>query len=309
MWLFFLLQVCGRLGSFSDSCSSLVLKYRNDIYNHVQTQMNSQEFCALVGLCEMTGLPPRDNNNNRVHISQESTAVRVWTPPSQNDDLPCDFCKQMVTHLKEWLLANTTRGEFRDLVTGICKNLKKYRKECLNLAQEYGKPLYQLLVDETDPDRLCGTIGICPNYQGKFRLFSKQLEGPIWTILPTHNDDEEPEELFAPMLSLRPAERLTGDDDLVVAVSGNEIQKNSKVEGKIQCQFCEYALHALQEYIENPKTEANIRDAVDKLCTRLPKEMSDQCIQFVNSYGDSVVNMLAQEVDPSVVSMQVFSRF
>lgn len=303
-----LVEVCGRLGSYSDSCSTLVLRYRNGISNHIKHKMIPEEMCALVGLCEGTSIA-----GTRVALNQPSTAVRVWTPPTSSDDLPCDFCKQMVLHLKDWLVANTTRGEFRDLITGICKNLKKYRKECLNLAQEYGKPLYQLLVDSTNPDEVCGTIGICPRQTGKFQLFSKQLTGPIWTILPADlydsarfpgMEEQQQEQEQAPMLSLVPAERLAGDDELIVPVQ-KEGSSSNKIEGKLECQFCEYFLHDLQQYIENPRTEEKIRQAVDKICTRLPAEMNDQCVQFVNSYSDTIINLLAQEVDPSLICPQL----
>lgn len=284
-----LFEICGRLGSYSDSCRALAMKHIDSVYSHVQNDMNSEEMCGLVGLCEVNAI-------RRIPLGKPSTAVRAWSPPTTDDNLPCDFCKQLVVHVKQWLVANTTRDEFRDILRGICKQTGSFRKECLNLVQEYGKPLYQLLIDETDPDVVCGQIGVCPT-SGKFQLFGKSSEGPVYTILASDNDDSGEDLDTVPMVSLLPGERLTGDDER------NAINlEKKKVQSSFQCQFCEYALDRLKAYIENPREEEQVREAVDKLCDEiLPREMAEQCTQFVSEYGNSLIIMIAEEIDSTVI--------
>lgn len=40
---------------------------------------------------------------------------------------------------------------------------------------------------------------------------------------------------------------------------------------------------------------------VDEACYKLPSSINDTCIQFVDTYGDAFVAILAQEIDPSTV--------
>ena len=45
------------------------------------------------------------------------------------DDLPCKLCEQLVGHLKDLLVANTTEIEFKEILLGICKQTKSFADE------------------------------------------------------------------------------------------------------------------------------------------------------------------------------------
>lgn len=106
------------------------------------------------------------------------------------------------------------------------------------------------------------------------------------------SSSEEDDDGTMPLMKLLPGERLTGDDERNALKHG----------GKVECQFCEYALHQLQEYLDDAKTEDEIRQKLDSFCTQhLPGGLADQCKMFVDNYGDALVTLLAQEADPSQV--------
>lgn len=44
-----------------------------------------------------------------------------------------------------------------------------------------------------------------------------------------------------------------------------------------------------------------IKKVVDEACYKLPTTINNTCIEFVNTYGDALVAILAQEIDPSTV--------
>lgn len=48
-----------------------------------------------------------------------------------NDDLPCMLCKQLVSHLKDLLVANTTETEFKEVLKGLCKQTESFSTEVL----------------------------------------------------------------------------------------------------------------------------------------------------------------------------------
>lgn len=49
-----------------------------------------------------------------------------------------------------------------------------------------------------------------------------------------------------------------------------------------------------------------VKEALGKVCKKLPESISDQCTQFVDLYGDAIVAILAQEIDPSQVSVKIY---
>lgn len=109
---------------------------------------------------------------------------------------------------------------------------------------------------------------------------------------PVDDSSSEEDDGTMPLMKLLPGERLTGDDE----------RNALNHAGKVECQFCEYALHQLQEYLDDAKTEDEIRHKLNSFCTKhLPGGLADQCKTFVEEYGDALVTLLAQEADPSQV--------
>lgn len=45
------------------------------------------------------------------------------------DDLPCKLCEQLVGHLRDLLVANTTEMEFKLVLLGLCKETKSFADE------------------------------------------------------------------------------------------------------------------------------------------------------------------------------------
>lgn len=71
---------------------------------------------------------------------------------------------------------------------------------------------------------------------------------------------------------------------------------------KTVCFLCESVLNYVQQVVTDPKSEEQIRTALEKSCAIVPSSFIQQCKQFVDQYGDAFIALLAQEVDPSIVS-------
>jgi hypothetical protein len=48
--------------------------------------------------------------------------------------------------------------------------------------------------------------------------------------------------------------------------------------------------------------QAQIENVVEEACGHLPDAIRGQCREFVETYGNAFIALLAQEIDPSVVS-------
>lgn len=56
----FLVQICGELSSYSDSCSSIVLKYSNEIYQGLKKYFSIRNVCLMSRMCPATFQRVRD---------------------------------------------------------------------------------------------------------------------------------------------------------------------------------------------------------------------------------------------------------
>lgn len=85
-------------------------------------------------------------------------------------------------------------------------------------------------------------------------------------------------------------------DRLVFAPNSNQL-----VQGGSLCPLCEYFLHFVQDALAAPKNEDDIKRVVSSTCGRLPSSLREECHSFVETYGDAIIALLIQEIDPSQV--------
>lgn len=330
-----MLRACGRVGSLSDGCSAIIITYFTEIYDFLQRNFKSGDVCHVAGVCSGTFHKHRPLLKN-VEVVHESD-IGVVKP---KDDLPCEFCEQLVIHLRDVLIANTTEEEFEDILRGLCKQTRSFKDECLSIVNEYYAEIYEFLVKDLNAKETCQVFGLCtaPGVKGK--------QGPIWPLLPAQTAEtlqasrlsvaQTSDRVKAtvlspaqPLGSIISATRMTsvsdkaagfhrvpiGDNGGVVRVADVENEQLPfdrmlpqtvvYVNNKEECVFCQYFLHYVQQAITDPKTEAQIEKVVKEACDHLPDAIQGQCHEFVETYGNAFIALLAQEIDPSVICPQL----
>lgn len=53
----------------------------------------------------------------------------TFSKATKDDDLPCELCEQLVQHLADVLVTNTTEQEFEQVLLGICGQTKSFKDE------------------------------------------------------------------------------------------------------------------------------------------------------------------------------------
>ncbi|XP_012259045.2 prosaposin [Athalia rosae] len=297
-----MLRMCGKVGTFSDGCSSIVLTYFEDIYKQLKTEFKAESICHLSGQCSSKYHQHEevDGEVTEVEIRPLSTVGMVEV----GDELPCKLCEQLVTHLRDLLVANTTELEFEKVLEGLCKQTKSFKSECIAIVDEYYPEIYGYLTNGLDGNALCQMASVCPRPQ------KSSENGPIWPLLPIkpakigeeimikkrtnlgengHGIRQEHKKSEAEEMQL-PLERMQVSELMFPAVGGGN---------KATCALCEYILHYLQQVITNPATEDELKLEISKVCKKLPSSIGNECQQFIDVYGDALVAILAQEIDPS----------
>ncbi|XP_075974912.1 prosaposin [Anticarsia gemmatalis] len=294
-----LLQVCRNMDSFSDSCSMLVFKYYENIVAALRQDLTPQSMCHVSGQCAA-----------RYHSHDDYTFPGVFTDYRESDDVPCELCEQLVKHLRDVLVANTTELEFYKVLKGLCKQSGNFKDECLHLAEQYYPLIYKYLVQELKANAICSMIGVCGNKTVApviAPLVTKEVVVKAITQKPVLVGTDEANSYKTDDLHRVPVNKQTN----VRIVSLTEpppplpiermFVSSPQVGGKVACSFCQYFLHYLQVEISDTHTEDEIIDAVNKACDRLPESVNGECKGFVTQYGPGVIALLVQKIDPASV--------
>ncbi|KAH8311032.1 hypothetical protein KR044_003909, partial [Drosophila immigrans] len=280
-----LLHVCGGLSSFSDACANLVLTYFNDFHDAVKQHL------AVSGPCHMSGVCVARYHQ---HEDDPKQPAALATLDGIGDDIPCALCEQLVKHLRDVLVANTTESEFKQVLQGFCKQSRGFKDECLSIVDQYYHVIYDTLVNNLDANGTCTIIGVCPkgadNYAPIMPLLPVVAPADIKVTIKKLGANEpkfSQQEILGMQLPI---------DHLMGAPNPNQL-----VEGGEMCTICEYLLHFIQESLATPATDDQIKKVVENICTKLPHGVAGQCRNFVEMYGDAVIALLIQGLNPRSV--------
>eukprot|EP00094_Tigriopus_californicus_P010505 TCALIF_10133-PA protein Name:"Similar to PSAP Prosaposin (Bos taurus)" AED:0.01 eAED:0.01 QI:34/1/0.87/1/0.85/0.87/8/809/757 len=298
-----LFEICGQFSSYSDACRMTVLENFELIHNaliHVD-----QGVCHLSGMCSETfkNVPARYTSTNP-------------------KDIQCEFCEKVIQHWVDTWTANTTQDEFKEVLETICHKLGRSDRiqHCLHIVDDYYLPWFNFLLNEVNPRMICSMAGLCG--QGEFLQVDPHTS--ITLLLPVQPD--------TPMIKLAPAlsqknEMMTGMEEFRMNGLYLETHRRNDLEGhnlessiaegrliggyfapqtviaadKSGCVICEYALHELQNFLGDVKTEAKVEEALEKICDVMPSTVADQCDHFVETYGPAIVQMVIHDIDPSEI--------
>ena len=67
------------------------------------------------------------------------------------------------------------------------------------------------------------------------------------------------------------------------------------------CEFCKLAITELDNLLEDKNNEAEIKEALEKLCDYLPSNYADQCKTIVETYTDIIIEMITKDATPDEV--------
>ncbi|KAL1505900.1 hypothetical protein ABEB36_005353 [Hypothenemus hampei] len=290
------LRVCGKLNSFSDACSNLVITNLQDIYNYLKQNLNAGDVCLLSGECYA---------NFHKHDIQITPMSKIGYVPvkGEKDDLPCELCEQLVNHLRDILTANTTEAEFKQVLEGLCKETKStFRSECLSLVNTYYDVIYNDLVKGLNANSTCELIGICPGNSKDIGVVAPLLTPEAIEALNSNQALRQGSRHGLEVRVMKPKEEKLPEVNMSMQLPIDRLMPaHLQVYNQQFCVFCQYFLHYVQNEITDPTVEDEVKEVIDKACSKLPRSVNATCVEFVNTYEPALVAILAQEIDPSQI--------
>ncbi|CAF4224289.1 unnamed protein product, partial [Adineta steineri] len=88
-------------------------------------------------------------------------------------------------------------------------------------------------------------------------------------------------------------------------ITQNVVHETFKIKqssiNSVECSLCKYVVSYVDNIVQNNKSEAAIEAALEKVCTILPPAIKDKCVQFVETYGPVLTQLIAKYATPEQV--------
>lgn len=249
------LKFCGETSSFSDSCMNVVLKNFNDFYDYLHKKITRQNLCHAT--CA---------NHN-----QYSEGIVDIEPGFIDSEVPCKLCEQLMLHLRELFIANTTEIEFKNILQGFCTQIPKITDECISITEQYYEQIYKFLANGLDASKTCVMIGVCAS--------EKVYKLPSMPLLSG--------EAFPPLNHK--------SDEIIYDENSIRLQGDGK-----WCTACEYAMNFIHEELGKNTVEDKIVEYARNSCKVLPKYVK-QCEDAMDMFSDEIAFSIYHGTDPRLI--------
>jgi saposin len=91
----------------------------------------------------------------------------------------------------------------------------------------------------------------------------------------------------------------------LLGVCRNQKVKPALLQSGQYCTICEFVVQAIDGYLENNKTISQIKQLLDSLCSFLPPNFSNQCVDFVDNYLELAIQWIISTENPDVFCTQI----
>ncbi|XP_037638251.1 prosaposin isoform X1 [Sebastes umbrosus] len=264
--------VCGALGLCVTQQAALAKA-------HSQEQLMSNEI-PMVDLAQKVS--PFLLNVPQLLYPQE--APKQESPKKEDADV-CEDCIKLLTDAQAEAKANTS------FVDSLIENLENQcdllgpglSAMCKQYISQYGTLVVQQLMSmEQAPKDICTAAGFCSAMKKSVPMLKLQA-AKILTAAKV-----------IPALKLVPATK-------VVSATDKSAKPMVRVRDSPKCAICEFVMKQLEDMLKDQKTEEEVIQAVEKVCTFLPASLSTQCKDLIETYGQAIIELLVQQADPKTI--------
>ncbi|XP_047198414.1 prosaposin isoform X2 [Hippoglossus stenolepis] len=200
--------------------------------------------------------------------------------PKQNDDEVCQDCIKFLTDAQAEAKANSSfTDSLIENIENQCDQLGPGLSEmCKQYVSRYGTLVVEQLMS-MQPKDICVHVGFCTAALKKFIPMLKLHAAKTLSAAKT-----------LPALKMVPATKMESAKSSMVRVSESPT-----------CTICEFVMKQLEDTLKDQKTEEEVIHAVEKVCTYLPRTLTAQCKDLIETYGQAIIDLLVQQADPKTI--------
>ncbi|XP_041922184.1 prosaposin isoform X1 [Alosa sapidissima] len=299
--------------SLAEECKELVDSYYPIIIGIIKGELEDPAVaCGAMGLCNsmQAALAKAQsellsNEIPQVDLSQRAApfllnipqllypeAPKQEAPKKENGDV-CEDCVKFLTDTQEQAKSNATfvnaliaqlESQCDLLGPGLSDMCKQYVSQYAPLVVQ------QLMSMEQQPHEICARAGFCE---------SVVKSVPMETLVAAKVVKSIPALKMIPAVKMVPATKV----EQPAAVKAGT--KMVRARDSPQCAVCEFVMKEVEDMLQDQHTEEKVIATMEKVCSVLPKTLSAQCKDLIETYGQAIIDLLLQETDPQSVCIML----
>jgi len=264
--------ICSILGSLEQECKSLIHEFLPEIMEILASYYDPNMICQSLGVCEQT-LGQLKN----FLLFQRLQKMPLYSAAKQSSVETCIMCKAFMLEIQNLDRNKDVQSKVSEVIkTKLCPLLGALKDACQTTVDLYGPELFELLATELDPSTRCRSLGFC----APTTTVDSQ---PMAKLTPAKEPIREQSENKQPMAVLSPA----------------------KKSNDVECTVCQYIIAEVKSMISTNATEEEIKAALEKVCDYFPSSIRPDCINFIDTYGQAVIELLLSELDPQQICAEL----
>ena len=333
--------ICYRLpDSIERNCEDFVEKYTSTLINLILSGLTPDGICSALNLCTAETPPTTspapapvadstcvlceyvittldsmlEDKTNKDEIKASLEKLCSLLPSSVEKQ--CDTFVSTYTDLIIDMLTKDVSPEMICTNLGLCKssgNIVQHRVDLVRLEAQK-KPycalcemvitqLEQMLEDKTNEaeieqalDVVCTALS-APVHKQCEKMVAKYTEKIIAMFVAEYTP-----EMLCGELALCVNNDINTNNIHLVDFDSDEVTAGET----IGCEICEFAMTIVDQHLTNPSTVDEVERMVQFLCSYLPGTIADKCEEFVDQWGQKVIDLIVQdELNPSEVCGQI----
>jgi len=256
---------CMKGGDMKYLCTSTMDAYSETIMAIIEQDIKSHQLCEMFEVCG------EEKISEELYYNLDNPTQ--FKSDAQEPNNNCVICQFLMKLVDQELYKNTTEIEIKTALDKVCNKLvpSEYKEKCVNLVDTYTDTIIFLLVKKVPAEYVCEIIGVC------------KQSTHIHEFLKNNNLVDHNKVLIG------------GDEKLINQMS---IQKKPSA----QCILCEITVNMMSKVIKDNATEAEIMHELKMVCNvYMPSQLHDECNQFVDAYGQQIIDMIVQKLDPATI--------
>ncbi|KAM6956206.1 prosaposin [Aplochiton taeniatus] len=293
---------CDQLGpGISDLCKQYVSQYAPLVVQQLMS-MKPKDICCSAGFCTATKksspmmtlvAATKIKSSKFVPALKMLPATKVEpmaTEPAKpmvraRDSPQCAICEFVMKEVESMLEDESTEEDVIHAVEKVCIVLPaSLSVQCKDLVEAYGQAIIELLVQQADPKTICTVLGLCKDASRAFIPKPPPPPPPFTGIFSKSGHCNK---------------------NCCLVSTPSAVMDKARFENGGFCDVCKLAIHYVDGILEQNATEAQIEDAVRKVCGFLPKSVRTECDQLIEQYEPMLIQLLLQMMDPDFVCMKV----
>lgn len=262
-------QFCAHIGSLKEVCETTLEQYSAELFELLANVLDPSTRCRSLGFCDtVSSAAVSEEIVPALPLLPLKPALGGATTLEKSDpSTECILCEYAVREIKQMIATNATEEQIIEELEMACKYMpEQYTKQCKDFVDKYCRMVIELLIKEVDPEKVCIQLGLCTGTAQS--VAARKISAPL-----------------RPMQGS--AAKTTGADPTPM------------------CMVCQMMVTELKQMIGDNKTEEEIIQALEKVCSYLPEKYRKQCKDIVDEYADIMIKLLISELDPEQICAQL----